>query len=88
MQDDASDDENYRYLSIRKEEGQKEDGRAKKEEDADYIYSLPGQLMNGPDTICGLQSSTIIIFIPFIISLLFRYFTNVSNVSNVSVGRA
>ena len=42
VQDDASDDENSRYLSIRKEEGQKEDGRAKEEKDTHHIYSLPG----------------------------------------------
>ena len=30
------------YLSDRKEEGQKEDRRAKEKEDTDHIHSLPG----------------------------------------------
>ena len=40
------------YLSDRKEEGQKEDRRAKEKEDTDHIHSLPGlqQLSNWPDT--------------------------------------
>ena len=48
----APDDENSRYLSIRKEEGPKEDGRAKEEKDTHHIYSLPGlfQLSLWPET--------------------------------------